>query len=291
MATERGVKKVSELILARKRGAIITEKGTYDWENVPPGSKFINTVTGNEQVKLRDTLIDKATGANLGYGIIHEDDLKVYHDDGTPILKSNGKQYTHDEVKLSNVDDWVKANVKNDGALCIAKDSMIIEEVFTIFKPDDGEGNMEYLNTDGQHRRFPIMSDGSVVFELEKGPYCKGRNHLEVLIDDTLRRTVSSGGLTELTERRFALSEPLKKGQEITARYVRLFRYGNPYPRIFIDTNTPAAAEVGDLWIDFDDYINTDIGLFIDKTILSDEPLDGGFQPKEPGGAPNDIKS
>ena len=134
------------------------------------------------------------------------------------------------------------------------------------------------------------MDDGSVVFELEKGPYCKGRNHLEILIDDTLRRTVHSGGLKELTERRFALSEPLKKGQEITARYVRLFRYGNPYPRIFIDKDTPVAAETGDLWIDFDDYINTDIGLFIDKTILSDEPLDGGWQPNEPGGAPSDIK-
>jgi hypothetical protein len=44
------------------------------------------------------------------------------------------------------------------------------------------------------------------------------------------------------------------------------------------------------LWIDTDDYIDTDLGVFIDKLILADEPLDAGLQPAEPGGPPNDIK-
>ena len=290
--TNRGIKKVNERILTDGRAIIVTEKDSskYDWSEIPNGSKFIDINTGAERVKLKDILVDKASGVTLGYGRFV--DGKVFCQDGiTPIYKPDGiTQYKETEVEFTEESSWVPANIKNDGTLCIARDSMIVEEVFTVEILDDGDGNMVYSNTEGNRRRFPKTSTGGYVFELEYGPYMRGRNHLEVFLDDVLRRTVKSGGITELTERRFSVNEELEVGQEITARYVRIFRLGNPYPRIFIDDLEPQAAEVGDLWLDTDDWINTDLGVFIDKFILADEPLDAGFQPAEPGGPPNDVK-
>ena len=290
--TNRGIKKVNERILTDGRAIIVTEKDSskYDWSEIPNGSKFIDINTGAERVKLKDILVDKASGVTLGYGRFV--DGKVFCQDGiTPIYKPDGvTQYKETEVEFTEESSWVPANIKNDGTLCIARDSMIVEEVLTVEILDDGDGNMVYSNTEGNRRRFPKTSTGGYVFELEYGPYMRGRNHLEVFLDDVLRRTVKSGGITELTERRFSVNEELEVGQEITARYVRIFRLGNPYPRIFIDDLEPQAAEVGDLWIDTDDYIDTDLGVFINKFILADEPLDAGFQPAEPGGPPNDVK-
>ena len=86
MTTTRGVKKVSENILTNGRAIIVTEKDKdkYKWDEIPVGSKFIDTKTGIEQ------------------------------------------------VKLEGQSDWVPAGIKNDGTLCIAKDTRLISEVFTI---------------------------------------------------------------------------------------------------------------------------------------------------------------
>ena len=201
--TTRGVRKVSENILSDGRAIIVTEKDKdkYKWSDIPVGSKFIDSKTGIEW------------------------------------------------VKLEGESDWVPAHVKNDGTLCIAKDAIMEVETFVIKDLDDGDGNFTYETSDGQLRHLP-KTDQGYVFELEKGTYAIGRNHLEVYIDDTLRRTVNSGGVIELSERRFALQDDLKVEQEITASYYKIFRVGNPYPRIFINTNTPEGSETGDIWID-----------------------------------------
>ena len=196
--TNRGIKKVNERILTDGRAIIVTEKDSskYDWSEIPNGSKFIDINTGIERVKLKDILVDKASGVTLGYGRFV--DGKVFCQDGiTPIYKPDGvTQYKETEVEFTEESSWVPANIKNDGTLCIARDSMIVEEVFTVEILDDGSGNMVYSNTEGNRRRFPKTASGGYVFELEYGPYMRGRNHLEVFLDDVLRRTVKSGGIT-----------------------------------------------------------------------------------------------
>lgn len=291
MISSRGIHKTSEQTLLKGRGIIVTEKDKtkYDWEDIPSGSKFIDEVTGIEQVKLKDVLVVKATGTALGYGVVKNG--KVYYADRiTPILKSDGTQYLSDEVEYSPQSDWVPAGIKNDGTLCIAKDAIIVKETFTIYQENDGNNNMVYTNSNGEYRRFPIQSDGSVVFELENGSYIMGRNHLEITIDDCLRRSAHGQDIIELTEKRFAIPETLYAGQKVEAKYIRVCRIGAPYPRIFTNSVRPPEAEVGDLWIDYDDFINTDLGVFIDRVILSDEPLDAGLQPPENNSAPNDVE-
>ena len=203
MTQTRGVKKVNENVLSPGRAIIVTEKdkNQYEWSEIPVGSKFIDTKTGIEQ------------------------------------------------VKLEGETDWVPAGTKNDGTVCIAKDAILAVEIFTIKNLDDGDGKFTYETADGQLRHFPKTEVG-YVFELEKGTYAIARNHLEVYIDDVLRRTASTGGVIELSDRRFILQDELKVGQEITASYYKVFRIGNPYPRIFINSNDPEESETGDIWID-----------------------------------------
>lgn len=156
-------------------------------------------------------------------------------------------------VKLEGESDWVPAGVKNDGTICIVKDTKIVEETFVVKTTDDGAGNFSYTNSEN-HERHAAMKGDMYVFELESGTYMMHRNSIEVFIDDTLRRSEASSNLEEMgAGRLFALHKSdIAVGTEITAKYAKVVRIGNPYPRIFIGDNTPVDAEIGDLHIDTD---------------------------------------
>lgn len=244
MTTTRGIRKVSENILANGRAIIVTEKdkNKYKWSEIPVGSMFIDTVTGIAQ------------------------------------------------IKVDGESDWIPFGIKNDGTICIAKDARVVEEIFTIKDPYEGPRSFTCTNKDGNIRHYELTDEGYFDFQLEEGTYMVNRNLIEVVIDDCLRRTTASGGIIERSETRVDVKDKLVAGQEVTIRYVNALRIGNPYPRIFIGDNVPAVAEIGDLWIHINDFIDTDLGVFIDKNILSDEKLDGGFQPAENHTPPNDYK-
>ena len=212
MAAPRGVRKVSENIIQDGRALIITEEDA----------------------------------SQLDWGDIPAGSLKIN--------KKNGLM----SVKIEGETDWLPAGLKNDGTLCIIKDSMIIYEVFTVTSvPSIGADGkytsleFTYTNSEGQTRHMPITKQNEFIFELEKASYIKNRNHISVTIDDVLERTPASGGLREVTEKRFAISDALEVGHEITAKYIRIFRIGNPYPRVFMSDELPEASEIGDMWIDF----------------------------------------
>ena len=154
------------------------------------------------------------------------------------------------QVKIEGESDWVPAGLKNDGTLCIAKDTKLVTEVYTIVNPDEGDGNFSCTDRDGNTRHFPLTNEGYHVFYLEKGSYQMRRNQISVMIDDCLYRSQSSGGLTELSETKIILNEKLVTGQEITITYSNVLRIGNPYPRIFMGRLAPTIAEEGDLWLD-----------------------------------------
>lgn len=206
MPIGRGVRKVNENVLTDGRAIIITEQdiNKYKWEDIPVGSKLIDTEKGLEY------------------------------------------------VKLEGETSWIPSKIKNDGTLCITKDSIIISEIFTIFNPDEGNGKFSYKNSNGEIRHMPKTEDG-YMFELEEGTYQQHRNHLDVIVDDCLFRNAVSGGIIEVGYNRFILTDDeLVAGQEITARYIKIFRIGNPYPRFFMMSTYPEESEIGDLWLDMD---------------------------------------
>ena len=160
-------------------------------------------------------------------------------------------------IKLEGESDWVPFGIKNDGTICIAKDTKLVTEVYTIKDPNEGDGHFSCINIDGDIRHYTLTEDG-YIFELEKGSYQMGRNQITIIIDDCLHRNEKSGGISELSETEVLLKDKLVTGQEITIMYSNVVRIGNPYPRIFINDNEPDVAEVGDFWIDCNDNIGDD---------------------------------
>lgn len=159
-------------------------------------------------------------------------------------------------VKCKGNSDWVPAGIKNDGTISIAKDTILHEETFIVKEIKRNEKNQAteliYEDMEKHLRHTKYDPDYGYVFELEDGHYPVGRNCLEVMIDDVLRRTPQSGGVKEIDETHFAMNEELEVGQEITAHYYGVVRVGNPYPRFFESDTQPPEAEIGDFWIDYD---------------------------------------
>ena len=71
-------------------------------------------------------------------------------------------------IKLEGESDWVPFGIKNDGTICIAKDTKLVTEVYTIKDPDEGDGHFSCINIDGDIRHYTLTEDG-YIFELEKG--------------------------------------------------------------------------------------------------------------------------
>lgn len=185
--------------------------------------------------------------------ITEEDASKVsWSDIPNGALKINPKTGIM-TVKLEGESDWVPAGIKHDGTICVIKDSRIIEETFVVKTLDDGTGHFSYMNSKDRERHS-VIKDDMYIFELEEGTYMLHRNMIEVFVDDTLRRSEASTNLKEMgAGRLFGIhKDDIVIGTEITAKYTKVVRIGNPYPRIFIGENTPVDAEIGDLYIDTD---------------------------------------
>ena len=199
----RGVRKISELTLQNGRALILTEEDAekLNWADIPVGSIKLNKTTG--------------------------------------VMS----------VKLDGQSDWVPAGIKNDGTISIAKDTIVHTETFTIkdVSKKDSDHVFDYTNTEGEVRhgkydtieRYDIVSGNNksfkgFIFTLEKGGYNLLRNNIRVTIDGVLMRTESNGGLIEVNDTAFMLTESLEVGMEIDVEYYQATRIGNPYPRFFI---------------------------------------------------------
>lgn len=224
--TPRGVRSVSERILKDGRALIVTNENfdDYDFNALPDGSIHVDTTTGAISVKLEgETTWSPA------------------------VLTVANKE------KITNP------------SFIIARDTQLNEEVFKIKEINLGNGkdnnyfsytivNQYKPEEEWEKRQSQVLDNGNEwVFELEKGTYLQGRNHLEVSVDGVLVRTVANNGVKELSEKRFALLDTLEVGQTVIVRYIKWVRIGNPYPRIFINSNEPKDAMNGDLWIDTND--------------------------------------
>lgn len=158
--------------------------------------------------------------------------------------------------KLHGETSWVPYGVKPDNTLVISRDTQLNEESFVILSIDTTNDTFIYENSEGKKTHSICLNNGTeFVFILEKGSYMMGRNHLEIMLDDCLVRTVMSGGIEEISDLKFKVLDELVVGQKITVRYIKWVRIGNPYPRWFINVNQPESAEEGDFWLS-NDYEN-----------------------------------
>ena len=258
--TTRGVRKVSENILSNGRAIIVTEKdkNKYKWADIPVGSKFIDSKTGIEWVKLEG-----------------ESDWVPAHvkNDGTLCIAKDARiaveTYIIKQLNISEEPGEFIYIYNDDGAGSIRHGTILYQNnqghygkynEYGIYKT--WEECKRYLNitNDALEHQYKNIIKIGYVFNLEKGDYGLMRNHLQILIDDCLLRNSYTGGLIELDVTRFCLIKEnnLENGMKITARYFQHFNVGNPYPRIFADKTEPKVAEYNDIWMDWDGTLDDD---------------------------------
>lgn len=263
--TTRGIRKVSENILSHGRAIIVTEKdkNKYKWSEIPVGSKFIDSVTGIEMVKL------EGESDWVPKGVKNDGTINVVKDSRVSIetfvikqLEVPGTKREFTYYYDSQKDDaHVRHGIilyKNAMGMCGEYGQYGTYPTWTECK------RYLILDNNAPENQYKNTQRVGYVFSLERGDYAMYRNHLKISIDDVLHRTVKSGGVKEVSETRFCLTEDLlENGMEVTAEYIHAFRLGNPYPRTFINPNEPdkTAAEVGDFWLD------------TDGTLADDDPL------------------
>ena len=255
----RGVRKVNETITQEGRALILTEAEADKllWDDIPVGSIRINEKNGTWSVK-----IEGETGWVPG-GIKNDGTLNVMKDTRIGIENFIIKQL---EVPGSKREFTYYYDVADEDhirhGIILYKNKVGMHGEYGQYGtfPTWAECKRRLLlEDDMQEMNYRNTQKVGYVFGLEKGDYALYRNHLKVFIDDILTRTVASGGIKEVSETRFCLTEEnLENGMEITAEYIYAFRLGNPYPRTFINKNEPdeKAAEVGDFWLDIDGKVN-----------------------------------
>lgn len=118
-------------------------------------------------------------------------------------------------------------------------DTIIKREVFTIISDDNLNNTFTYIDGTGTERIGMIGEDGEQVFTLFKGFYEPGLERLEIIINDTLHRTETSGGLIEISPTEFALTSPEQNGAEITVKYYERIGVGG-IANIEYGSDTPA---------------------------------------------------
>jgi hypothetical protein len=206
-----------------------------------PIGKGVRKVNESIMQDGRTIIITEVDDSQLDWDRIPDGTLKVHPVTGQLFIKIQGEG------------GWIPAGLTYDGNLTIAKDARIVYEVFRIVRSDNGDGTFTYAKEDGEQRTKPLTADGKQAFELEKGSYIVKRNKIEAIINDTLHRSATAGGLTEIDETRISLDEKLVDGTKVTLKYFLKVNIGNPYPRFFINAEEPNTADYGDFWLDLNE--------------------------------------
>lgn len=123
------------------------------------------------------------------------------------------------------------------------------EEVFTIVNPDNGDGTFTCTDIYGNSMINPLTEEGHQVFYLKEGYYQTGLNRIEVIINDTLRRSPKSGGIVEISDTSFELTSPEEAGAEITVVYYERLGMAAEY-NIKMGTVKPPQNDGKTMWFE-----------------------------------------
>lgn len=144
----------------------------------------------------------------------------------------NDRYYTKEQIA-----PWIRGG-----------DTVIKEEVFTILTSNNGDGTFTY-SKDGRQVISQLTIEGYQVFHLTQGTYELNTNRVEVIINDTLRRSVVSGGIVELSKNSFVLTSPEENGAEITVKYYERIGFTPEY-NIKLDVNKPPTNDNKTIWFE-----------------------------------------
>jgi len=156
------------------------------------------------------TLASKAENA------LKADAVSVYTKSQIDLTVSTLASKAENALKADAVNVYTKSQLE---PYLRGGDTVIRREVFTIVTNNNGDGTFTYTDSNGIEQVGSLGTSGEQIFTLQKGSYALGEERVEAIINDTLQRSVTSGGLTEVDSTHIALTSPEGAGAEITIKY------------------------------------------------------------------------
>lgn len=125
-------------------------------------------------------------------------------------------------------------------------ETIIKEEVFIILSADNEDGTFTY--SDGANIITGILLENGEQIITLNGQYDVGLNRLEVFVDDTIRKSVNSGGIAEIDSNKLALIYPEMSGTEITVKYFERIGLTGEH-NVIVSSTKPVPSAGKTIWI------------------------------------------
>lgn len=187
-------------------------KGTANWYDDTP-----DTIQGiHARVAANTTNIATNTNAIAAHKTSGDHDSRYYQKSEIDATVATLTTKAENALKANSADVYTKVELE---PYLRGGDTIIRREVFTIVTSDNGDGTFTYTDSDGIQHIGSLGASGEQIFALQKGSYALGEERVEAVVNDTLQRSVTSGGLAEIDSTHVALTSPEGSGAEITIKY------------------------------------------------------------------------
>lgn len=216
-------------------------KGTTNWYDAP--SDTINNI--HTRVNTNTTNISSGVAALNTHKASSDHDSRYYTETELNNGALDARYYTETELNAGQLNTLYYTKAQLEGFLG-GGETEIVEEVFTIVTTDNGDGTFTYNDGTGDIAGT-ITPEGYQAFALQKGYYVMASNRIEAVVNDTLRRSVASGGLVELSETSVALTSTEGVGAEITFKYYQKIAVAAEY-NIKMSEAQPPANSGRNMW-------------------------------------------
>ena len=220
-----------------------TLKGTTNWYDAP--SDTINNI--HTRVSTNSANIELGVTALNTHKTSADHDARYYTETELNNGALDARYYTETELNAGQLNTLYYTKAQLEGFLG-GGDTNIIEEVFMIINQDNLDGTFTY-NDGTQDIIGTISPEGYLVFVLQEGDYVLGENRIECIIDHSLRKSVASGGLIEISETEIATTSTYKSGTELTFRYYQRIAVAAEY-NIKLNTLKPPLNSGRNMWFE-----------------------------------------
>lgn len=211
-------------------------------------SNLQGQITANKTaMELKDTNLQNQITTNKTASEAKDTDLQNQVNNLNNIKANKADVYTKTELSNGQLDN--RYYTKSDLTPFLrGGDTLIREEVYTIVNSNNGDGTFTY-SSNGNQYVDSLSPEGYQIFTLRDGVYGLGLNRVEIIINDTLRRSVKSGGVMEIDDTHVALTQPEGIGAEITIRYYERIGMSAEY-NLKMGNVVPPKNEGKNMWID-----------------------------------------
>ena len=196
--------------------------------NITNASNSLSTEAKNNSIEALNSATLSFNRSNEAYNIA---ELSLENSNTALTESYNANDYANSAITTANNAVFVAEQAVNK-AQSMVGNTEILYDVYIIINSDNGDGTFSYKNTSDEVFIGTITPEGNQRFGLTKN-YFPGLNRIECIINDTLIRTMASGGLYEVGEysvpSNFVDLMPVGNGTEITFKYYMQLSLGGKH--------------------------------------------------------------